>query len=594
MTVAHNSALGPRAPRVEPRLFALEHAKKDWGAVEKNTRKMAACLSNCSACGGPCESVEEGLVCVKCGVFIESSKLTDYGTGIAMTAEGTLKVADGPIGRLRNNRGTSEGEKMMQACLFKQMKNLRLSASMSSQIRSFLFETVYPSKKAWRMTIRRHIITACCIYIVCRQNGMALSLGQMAQLAECCRFALGRSVKIVCEKLGITLGPLEASDYVLTALGQFGVDDKTLERLTFDLVKLCKDFLLSSSKQPLVVAVSVVIVVLESQGKPPNKATILKVSGESGVKEGAVFKAVRDLKGYLLNMMKEIPWLSSLIESASKPVNKMTVSKFVPDIIRFNQQCSKPDYTVVKPTWLRQKEKNNAARLKKIASAKLRIAEKKQLSGENSDIPGRNPASTETNTGVKTSTSSNEEHPISSGDPLESEDAMIEYLLENGFDESQLRENNLESLYYSCGRHGEVSKFDMEREVLDEGDIAEENLHEYLRNPEEVDYVRQIQFQDKSDADGAQEIWEIWQSSSDIVEAFALSFQLLFSHFLVVFQSLQEVLSKTTIKSIIICFLAISWWTLLSWAAMAHSWYVMTNYWYYWFIKPLYVIMFIL
>ena len=515
---------------------------------------MTSKSSTC--CGRTLESCEEGLVCLECGLIVENSTfMTDTRSGRNdMTCDGTLKWVE-KMGRHSANRGTSHTHKLLQECLFKQTRTLRLSAEVTSQIRSLLLESVYPAKKSLKLSPERSAVVGSCTYIVCRQNGIVLSLKNMANVADCSVPALGRNVKIITGHLNITLDLLEADAFIPSVVCQFGIKDESLEKAMFDLSELCKYSLLSNGREPVLVAIAIVFLVLDSKGQSPSKGKLTKVCGENAVTSQAVRTIINILKNYLLEMAKEVPWLSQSVasgaNSSSCPINKKIVTKFIPDIIKFHQQCGKLHYSVIKPVWLKDKEKLEAERLKKIGNAKLRIANKGEDLREGEDsyqgnqmqgyishstatstcvlkedtllhslVNERRPSEGHLSSSLDNSSTSKASCKVSQGAPststpcknnssisgkknsaviedssLDKDDKLIEHLLQRGCEETQLTEGNLESLYYSC-QSSEHSAINMYREDLDELDISEKDMQKYLRTSDEVEKVKRARLED--------------------------------------------------------------------------------------------------
>ena len=498
---------------------------------------------------------QEQRVCQSCGTVVEEGSLyfEDDNHGNEMNFDGTSNwrakgdyYAAGAKTMARLPvRGTSTGVRILQRYIYHFSNVLRLSTEVCSQVRDFIFNSVYPRRKEFsRITGCRKTLAAACVYIVVRQNGMKLTLRQMSEMAEVDVYAFGRFFKHLLRSFDIQLEQIEVEDLIPTVLTQFAVEGEKCKNLTFELSELAKDTLIVNGMQSAM-ACGLVAVAMEAVGKPPTKQKIKEVCLFYGLSNQNMTDRICYIKRRLLTMAEQIPWIS-------KTVSLRMIPRFIPDIIKYHQKCNKLKVSDSRPAWYVMKEKLNKERHDKIERAKARLERQKQESlanekkvdqgtADSDDVlvipqsslqnretitlstvisasnqmnqqPGSgadiNQLLSASDTQSDTSSVSSSFHTTSSssssefarvyryiteqgGKGLDADDKLIEYLLQNGVSEEKLMDGYYESHLQSCSSASH-SGSDGERIELDEEDIPENFIHQYVRTPSEVVQLKRL------------------------------------------------------------------------------------------------------
>mgnify|MGYP001793570857 CR=1 FL=1 len=502
------------------------------------------------------ENAQNQRVCESCGTVVEegSFAFAEKSGSVAMNFDGTSnwKTRGGDFETALKSaprfpkRGTTKGVRILQRYVHRFSNLLRLSREVSDQIRLFLFDTVYPKKKEYtRIVASLKQTAATSVYIVARQNNIKLTLRQMADVADVDLYAFGSLYKYIVQAFNIHLEPLEAEDLIPIILSQFDVDDdEKCKSLAFDLCELLKDTLIGTGMKSAV-AFGIVVVVMEAMNKSPEKAKRTEVGQRNSLNYGKQLRSISCVKSSLLKMAEQIPWIS-------KTVNPKMIPRFVPEIIKYHRKCKRLSVSDSQPAWFALKEKLNKERKEKIQRAKLRLQKQRvvlktqennivqdnsngvvsqvhpessretpeavnlpslhstqnqvsqRIKNSSSDfaIPSDsntlndfshscNPSNTRNN--FPTTPSEVFSHRILGKDEesLDDDDRLIEYLLQKGISEETLMDGFYESHLYSLSS-GVQSDSDAERIELDNMDIPEDAIYQYIRTPSEVAHMKRI------------------------------------------------------------------------------------------------------
>lgn len=491
--------------------------------------------SECPSCHEIAVDTEPGgeLVCHECGAVVEgrvfSCETDSRGGWTFMNVDGTAKF-DGRYElsqAIRQRLPTSDStvtEKLLQKCLYLQAKRMNLSNEILSEARQFLLNTVVPkinSRGIRRVCRRRNVLTACCLFIVCRQNNMQLTYKRMAEVAECNMFLLGRSVKIILQALDIKLAHVAVESMVLSVLSQLSVADKSCEKLCQDLWHTFKYFSLIGGRNQVAAATSLVLLVLECKNITPSKEKIAEVLGKHTATKVQLATQTKNAKKGLVELAKQVPWIPQSV----KPMN---IARHIVDIVNFHKNCVKLDLSTVKSERMKRKEITEKNRKTKIQKAKARILDKKQRQQECSSSESSEPDSDHSlpnavsshqgtdevvviqpgaTTSVQTagpSTNSSDVsacihdssctksplHDLSLYNDLDDNDILIENLLKSGYSEEELMDGYFESRM--CNLQSSQCDPEGEREDLDELDIAEREMHHYLWSVAEMERIKSL------------------------------------------------------------------------------------------------------
>ena len=152
----------------------------------------------------------------------------------AMTADGTAKF-DGRYdlpSTVRQRLPTGDisvSKKQLQKFLRELAKGMNFSNQNAREAKDFLLTTVTSNIKS-RESRHRDILTASCLFIVCRRNHMQINYRLMAEISQCRMFSLGRSVKIILKALDLHLEPIGTESSLVRVLAQLDIEDKSTEK----------------------------------------------------------------------------------------------------------------------------------------------------------------------------------------------------------------------------------------------------------------------------------------------------------------------------------------------------------------------------
>ena len=156
----------------------------------------------------------------------------------AMTADGTAKF-DGRYdlpSTVRQRLPTGDisvSKKQLQKFLRELAKRMNFSNQNAREAKDFLLITVtsnIKSREIRHISRHRDILTASCLFIVCRRNHMQINYRLMAEISQCSMFSLGRSVKIILKALDLHLEPIGTESSLVRVLAQLDIEDKSTEK----------------------------------------------------------------------------------------------------------------------------------------------------------------------------------------------------------------------------------------------------------------------------------------------------------------------------------------------------------------------------
>jgi len=490
--------------------------------------------SECPSCHEVAVDTEPGgeLVCHECGAVVESRVFSceadSSGGWTYINVDGTARY-DGRCDLSKDIRqrlptsDTTVTEKLLQNCLYLQAKRMNLSNEILNEARQLLLKTVAPAVNSGGIrgvSRRRNVLTACCLFIVCRQNNMQLTYKRMAEVAECNMFLLGRSVKIILQALDMKLASVAVESMLLGVLSQLCVADKSCEKLCLDLWQIFEHFNLNGKRNHAAAATCLVLLVLECKNISPSKENIAEVLGKHALTKTHVATHKKIAKKGLVELAKQVPWIPQSAKSTC-------ITRHIVDIVNFYKNCVKPDLSKVKSERMKQKEIIENNRKTKIQKAKARLLDKeqqKECSSSESSEPDNDHSlpnavsshqrkeevvviqpgtSLSAQTAGPSSVSSDvfdcirnrsyTEGPLdhlAKCNDLDHNDILIESLLKNGYSEEELMDGYFESRMCNlqsspCGPEGD-------REDLDDLDIAEKEMHHYLWSVAEMERIKSL------------------------------------------------------------------------------------------------------
>lgn len=502
------------------------------------TGKMA---SECTNCHENAVEVESGgqLICHNCGLVVEGRvfnfEIAAKGS-TWMTANGTAKfegryeVPNATKRRLPSS-SASFTEKQFHRCLQTMVRQLNLPQQIHEKTRELLFGKLIPLRKGKQLDAafsrHRSVVVGACLFIVSRQNNIQLTYRRMAEFAECNMFLLGKAVKVLVKSLDIKLEPLTVESLIPCILSELTVMDSSCEKLCINLCQILGG--VDLARNAAARAASLVLLTLESKGIVPDKESVAEVLGKNSVTKTALQDEMRVERENLLELAKEVPWIPD-------SVKKKDIAKHIDTIVNFHNQCAQPETTVVKSPWMKKKEVIERLRKAKIQMAKLRILSKEFGDSESSTSSSYSSQEHRENSCHKNdkggdgkvasqSCASQKMGTLSCNDELSSaatscnkcaknslETAnggkfktcdcgmvvLIEELLQSGYSEDELMDGYFESRISDLHSSKQLDP-EGEREDLDEMDIADQEMHQYLWTVAEMERLKNIKEEDVED-----------------------------------------------------------------------------------------------
>lgn len=483
----------------------------------------------CSHCGASAiELDEEGRVevCSNCGVVCNEGSYRSDGRcqgGATTFNGGSFSGGGGENWRTKEkNRVHTLAFMYSKQCLQAQAERLRLPKEYITQVEEKM-KSVYAEQLYKGLPRNRKAFVGSCVYIVCRQNDMVVTLRNVAEAARCDVSVLGRCVRMLTMKMNVHLETIEPEQIITNVLSQFDIQDPSTKKLVFDSYQFLSKTMICLGKRPVLTVMALVFMSTDSiNGKTISKKKINEVCRLNTVKKEHVQRFVRTYRAELFKLAKRIPWLNEGLTPKQVP-------KFLKEIIEYYKDCEDFQSVDFKPQWLERKDIEVKEKLKKIENAEERVTACRQRCGDVviddstilhkycNQVPRR---STETSNSEVSplpssasvpSTSrgltSNDKQTVIDHDccphccinkqdcpvyqqtgktsfcKLDQCDLMIECLLRKGYSRDTLVESNPESLFYSEIYRGDSQP---DKEELDDDDICDEDIHLYIKSDTEV------------------------------------------------------------------------------------------------------------
>ena len=349
---------------------------------------------------------------------------------------------------------------------------LQLPNEIVEQTRCFVLEEVNEHSK-FKMNAGKFRMVGGCIYIICRANGMAVTLRKIAEACGCSHFLIGDYVKLIDREFNLYQTPVSPESLIQVACSHLP-KSKECEEIALQLcAQSCSAMILR--RQPLAQAIAHSVIASLALNKGTKqldevKKLCKKMSQES---QNAVVHCINALKRYMIKLLEEIPWIDK------KYVKMTNVHHYVKDIVKYRQRIGAFAAESDTPSWFHQKEKAILKRKQKIKNALERIKLRK-LQGEaenaesskNNDEPKKSDSSCELASDTDQDSGGTDEE-----DELDEEDRTIEDLLELGCSPEELEDGYYESVKST---------------LTTESDILDNEIELYVRTPEEVKTMKRI------------------------------------------------------------------------------------------------------
>lgn len=383
-----------------------------------------------------------------------------------------------------------------------QIERLRLAKDFIPQVVEIMKSVYTPNPHIVNLPRSQMPVIAGCIFIVCRQNGVILTERNVAEAARCKLAYVHRVVRLVTSFLNIELQRPSQDDVLDTILTQFDVKDPTIKELAYDVKNFLNDTMISGGRNRVVVYIGTVKMCIESVTGQRITPAQLKALGKLYVSTPAQIRnAFSSIKKQLVKYGQQIPWIKHLDEKG--------VTKFIQEIITFYKEFKDHSSVGVKTILEENKEKAETEKKRLIQVIKERVdACQKSCVGKQhlsaADILHKKCKGSQCMVDPQPSTSQQESYQDHiccahcCGDlqhcpkykqtgrsdfcHLTSMERMIEYLIREGYTESALLNGNPESMFcevYYVDPEGE-------REELDDKDIADDEMHLYIKTKNDM------------------------------------------------------------------------------------------------------------
>ena len=447
--------------------------------------------------------------CPQCGSVLAEEQVFNYEMAIAKCAKSSLQGfmtsntfdSREKQAKLRPNQLTPP-ERNLKTLVARSCEKLQLSKETTDQIHNFVLSKAYPAFKAMNRKIR---LVGACIYVICRNNGLPVTLKQITVATGCSVFELGNVAKMVNIKFGMYQTPVTIDSLIATACSHLP-RAKECEDLARKLYcRSSESMVLNGSPLPQAIAHCVLVSLALNKGTNQKQEVAKLCVKMSQVSEWTVLECIRSLKTFMRTLLEAIPWVNMSF------VKHSNIHHYVKDIVRYEQNCGKFSAKVAAPKWCHKKELEINTRKSKIEKAMARLHQQQDPTmckaldekgnsatiGETSHTFETQSNSSTAETAVVSQNNSvgqskncvpvgttldkeniNQEVSDFIATDLDEEDKLIEELLELGCSPQEVLEGYYENLKTTSSH------------VDDK--IEESEIDSYVRKPEEIDILKRV------------------------------------------------------------------------------------------------------
>ncbi|XP_031553515.1 transcription factor IIIB 50 kDa subunit-like [Actinia tenebrosa] len=335
----------------------------------------------CTHCGASAIEVDdEGKleVCSNCGVVCNEGSFHNDTRGAVRTFTSDHSSFSGGAGNWRKkeqHRVKNKHFVIAKRCLEGQAERLRLSKEYTTQIEEKL-KTLYEEQLYKGLPRNRKAFVGACVYIVCRQNDMVVTLRNVAEAARCDVSILARCVRMLTDAMNVRIVAIEPDEVITNILSQFEIQDPSTKKLVHDLFQFCSKTMISLGKRITLTVMALVFMVIEGENKKAlSRKKIAEVCRFNTVTHEYVQRFVRQYREELFKLAKKIPWMSSELTPKKVP-------KFLKEILEYYKDCEDFHNVDFKPQWLERKDLKEKEKMQKIEKAENRIAACQQRCGD--------------------------------------------------------------------------------------------------------------------------------------------------------------------------------------------------------------------
>ncbi|RDD36970.1 Transcription factor IIIB 50 kDa subunit [Trichoplax sp. H2] len=433
---------------------------------------MVASSSNplqCHSCGSreidyDNIGTERSRVCKNCGVVI--GDMVSHNMDKAFN-EHTVYVPNDSHWTRSGAAGSKSNVTLFRRKSFRTVKRLTKTLCLPSDIQDQalnLLKQLYKHLKS-RYFQGEKLVAAGCIFIVCRQNGVTIFLKDIAQKIPFNESAISNMSKKICRELNLTLAIPEPTiaEHMEIISSKIPIKDFKIKQLATEIVQFCVEvqWLDTGRLRPPLIGAAAYLA-LKSSDSP--KANIDAICKDCKISTGIFMKRRREIEDVCMNCIKFLPWIK-------QDISRKKIAHYLPKIIKYKEVIKhsikeKADAQTYAPISFAQNQRKSLENRKAIKEVKESLL----LNGEEVNEEDL----WKTLKGIHTN-------------PGEHNEAVIKLLLAHGYSEDDLADGYYESrlcqLMPSSSQNGEE---------LGQEDIAEEEMHNFLKSAEEVQKLKVV------------------------------------------------------------------------------------------------------
>lgn len=293
-------------------------------------------MSNvCPKCDEPALSTESERTCLNCGFVAESAavlvqdKVTWVSGENYSAGYGTDTAPKTHLNRHHYPsipKGRTLGKKLITRVGLCLSCNTRMIDDAKA-----LYDQVFnhDSFHCRRMKTKT-VLAAACFYIVCRQFEWAVTLHDIADVAQCCVFQLDRCKKQILETFGLEIKSVDLLELAEARCEKADLGKAVISSVE-QVIKLCRKLWISEGRNPENIVSAACFVAW--QGEEPSRRlktnfrAFCKLSKFTFSKQGSLLVSL--IQAALCELAKQIPWVGG------DSINPSHVALHLKDIVKF-------------------------------------------------------------------------------------------------------------------------------------------------------------------------------------------------------------------------------------------------------------------
>lgn len=153
---------------------------------------------------------------------------------------------------------------------------------------------IYRKSMQKKITVGRSAkaLMCACLYAACRQNGIPRSITDISQSGNISKKEVSRAYRTIIERLGLTIGPCTAMEFVSKIANEVKTSEKTC-RGAIEILKQLTEKGISDGKNPLVLASAALYLSCLLNDELKTQAQIAKASGTTSTAIRMRYSALR-------------------------------------------------------------------------------------------------------------------------------------------------------------------------------------------------------------------------------------------------------------------------------------------------------------